>query len=52
VTAASFYGIPPAEEFTEFLHCTAAFVQNCYTEREVEHHTKINPLVTWRVFSK
>jgi hypothetical protein len=40
LTAALFYGIPSAEEFTEFLHCTVAFAENCYTKREVEHHTK------------
>lgn len=40
MAAALLHGIPSAEEFTEFLHCTAAFVQNWYSKREVERHTK------------
>jgi hypothetical protein len=40
MTAALFHGIPSAEEFTEFLHCMAAFVQTWYSKRKVERHTK------------
>jgi hypothetical protein len=40
VTAALFHGIPSAEEFPEFLHSTAAFVQTWYSKSEVKCHTK------------